>query len=112
MIEIFVFSSRRRHTRSYGDWSSDVCSSDLAARKPGGRLAADIDGAVCGRRRVAPHRSEECRVGKECRSWWSPVDLKKKEGRIGYKIGGPEKNDVMRVMTPYCLTKLQCDKLL
>src|SRR5207248_8529237 len=26
---IFFFSSRRRHTRSYGDWSSDVCSSDL-----------------------------------------------------------------------------------
>src|SRR5207248_7352294 len=25
------FSSRRRHTRSYGDWSSDVCSSDLLA---------------------------------------------------------------------------------
>src|SRR6266516_7170789 len=25
----FCFSSRRRHTRSYGDWSSDVCSSDL-----------------------------------------------------------------------------------
>src|SRR6266705_5307969 len=30
MIRIFFFfSSRRRHTRSYGDWSSDVCSSDL-----------------------------------------------------------------------------------
>src|SRR6266516_6512794 len=28
----FFFSSRRRHTRSYGDWSSDVCSSDLAWR--------------------------------------------------------------------------------
>src|SRR5437867_1555259 len=28
----FFFSSRRRHTRSYGDWSSDVCSSDLAPR--------------------------------------------------------------------------------
>src|SRR5207248_8176055 len=27
----FLFSSRRRHTRSYGDWSSDVCSSDLGA---------------------------------------------------------------------------------
>src|SRR5207248_6301402 len=25
----YFFSSRRRHTRSYGDWSSDVCSSDL-----------------------------------------------------------------------------------
>src|SRR5207248_8131445 len=27
------FSSRRRHTRSYGDWSSDVCSSDLSTAK-------------------------------------------------------------------------------
>src|SRR5207248_3518580 len=27
----FFFSSRRRHTSSYGDWSSDVCSSDLLA---------------------------------------------------------------------------------
>src|SRR5256885_12666956 len=27
----FVFSSRRRHTRLQGDWSSDVCSSDLKA---------------------------------------------------------------------------------
>src|SRR6266542_4841739 len=34
----FFFSSRRRHTRCYRDWSSDVCSSDLervsAARPP------------------------------------------------------------------------------
>src|SRR5437867_10169323 len=29
----FFFSSRRRHTRSYGDWSSDVCSSDLEAEQ-------------------------------------------------------------------------------
>src|SRR3989454_8275196 len=28
----FFFSSRRRHTRLQGDWSSDVCSSDLCAR--------------------------------------------------------------------------------
>src|SRR6266705_1662380 len=27
----YFFSSRRRHTRSYGDWSSDVCSSDLSS---------------------------------------------------------------------------------
>src|SRR5256885_12471771 len=35
------FSSRRRHTRLQGDWSSDVCSSDLAARRAGnlGRMA-------------------------------------------------------------------------
>src|SRR6266446_8807718 len=30
MMIIFFFSSRRRHTRLQGDWSSDVCSSDLA----------------------------------------------------------------------------------
>src|SRR5437867_3050152 len=29
ILACFFFSSRRRHTRSYGDWSSDVCSSDL-----------------------------------------------------------------------------------
>src|SRR5207248_2333737 len=33
--DLFFFSSRRRHTRSYGDWSSDVCSSDLKARMLG-----------------------------------------------------------------------------
>src|ERR1022692_1205978 len=27
----FFFSSRRRHTRLQGDWSSDVCSSDLSS---------------------------------------------------------------------------------
>src|SRR2546426_3264936 len=27
--DMFFFSSRRRHTRLQGDWSSDVCSSDL-----------------------------------------------------------------------------------
>src|SRR3989337_2101284 len=30
----FFFSSRRRHTRCYRDWSSDVCSSDLARCHP------------------------------------------------------------------------------
>src|ERR1022692_3977580 len=28
-MDVFFFSSRRRHTRLQGDWSSDVCSSDL-----------------------------------------------------------------------------------
>src|SRR6266566_7139448 len=37
---LFFFSSRRRHTRLQGDWSSDVCSSDLAmlAAKKGEQL--------------------------------------------------------------------------
>src|SRR5699024_12230520 len=32
-ITFFFFSSRRRHTRSKRDWSSDVCSSDLSQRE-------------------------------------------------------------------------------
>src|SRR5437763_16919925 len=73
----FFFSSRRRHTRYIGDWSSDVCSSDLSRvpgrakishgegsrrtrQAAGGRRGAGVDAG--GRR-----RSEERRVGKECR---------------------------------------------
>src|SRR5256885_9494820 len=32
LLVFFFFSSRRRHTRLQGDWSSDVCSSDLLFR--------------------------------------------------------------------------------
>src|SRR5256885_6784508 len=32
IVGLFFFSSRRRHTRLQGDWSSDVCSSDLVAQ--------------------------------------------------------------------------------
>src|SRR5215204_3042199 len=44
----FFFSSRRRHTRSLCDWSSDVCSSDLlsAARQGQARLSAAVTGPV------------------------------------------------------------------
>src|SRR5207249_9257477 len=34
----FVFSSRRRHTRSKRDWSSDVCSSDLIGIRGGAEI--------------------------------------------------------------------------
>src|SRR3989454_5320080 len=40
MLFFFFFSSRRRHTRLQGDWSSDVCSSDLAAFRAGDREGA------------------------------------------------------------------------
>src|SRR5258707_5921872 len=44
---VFFFSSRRRHTRYWRDWSSDVCSSDLngqrtGRKKPRGRLDAAL----------------------------------------------------------------------
>src|SRR6266496_3086658 len=75
----FFFSSRRRHTRSLRDWSSDVCSSDLGAWS---RPSARPTPTACARPPSATRtatRSEERRVGKECRSRWSPYHEKKKE---------------------------------
>src|SRR5207249_6297920 len=45
----FFFSSRRRHTRSKRDWSSDVCSSDLGLKKKRVRGGTLLD---CGLRPV------------------------------------------------------------
>src|SRR6266487_5965935 len=48
----FFFSSRRRHTRWTGDWSSDVCSSDLVvdvALQPPALLVLGRDQALAGR---------------------------------------------------------------
>src|SRR5207248_5802804 len=76
----FFFSSRRRHTRSYGDWSSDVCSSDLTTY-PGASAATVettvtqvIEQQLTGLDNLLyfTSRSEERRVGKECRSRWWP----------------------------------------
>src|SRR6266542_5094927 len=76
MCFFFFFSSRRRHTRCYRDWSSDVCSSDLAGPCRCRRSGRSRTRSRAGRRRR--RRSEERRVGKECRSRWSPYQKKKK----------------------------------
>src|SRR5207245_7119338 len=97
LIVLFFFSSRRRHTRCYRDWSSDVCSSDLAGdlEDHGGGEAGALAEQRAGQRHrrvragrggraqrrgpgqgdrpvVAeqPDRSEERRVGKESRGRW------------------------------------------
>src|SRR5690606_39333817 len=90
----FFFSSRRRHTRFSRDWSSDVCSSDLNSTQAilrshfnfallifslHGQLLCYLNTGLLiffalfflnlfGLRFF---RSEERRVGRECRSRWS-----------------------------------------
>src|SRR5207248_5630281 len=92
---LFLFSSRRRHTTSYGDWSSDVCSSDLCVVAWIAWKSNSLDSAHRSTTSVLPctnatpsrnpargrhhpglrlcsitrGRSEERRVGKECRAW-------------------------------------------
>src|SRR5690606_41129685 len=108
----FFFSSRRRHTRFSRDWSSDVCSSDLTGLPATITVEedsnedlfdistvsiGDIDAgsgnlslilvANGGVFDVAAGtgmtiRSEERRVGKECRCrWWPEEDRERGEGR-------------------------------
>src|SRR3712207_7058040 len=95
---LFFFSSRRRHTRYWRDWSSDVCSSDLDVNWTiVGAADINLDGHIdlvwqhqtrgllavwfmngtniigsAVMESVSDPRSEERRVGKECRSRWSP----------------------------------------
>src|SRR5262245_65332079 len=93
----FFFSSRRRHTRCLSDWSSDVCSSDLAGHTRALDALYRLENWKLGRALTLPYflrsttrlsrvrnppflsagrssgsRSEERRVGKECRSRWWP----------------------------------------
>src|SRR5256885_5105327 len=50
ILFVFFFSSRRRHTRLQGDWSSDVCSSDLllSVRGLSGAVLNDVSFDVAG----------------------------------------------------------------
>src|SRR5260370_35067830 len=98
-----IFARRRGDTRLKGDWSSDVCSSELdtkicdtwqreelqvAKRRVNKypkafRLMAvermkNCDNVSALAKELGVDRSEERRVGKECRSRWSPYHLKKK----------------------------------
>src|SRR5256885_7037766 len=82
-VKLVFFSSRRRHTILQGDWSSDVCSSDLSAARIG------MDG--CRNRRpdrtpvsptVHPNAREDSRsipkgteIGAAARGAVSPRDL-------------------------------------
>src|SRR5258705_6173228 len=89
----FFFSSRRRHTRCLSDWSSDVCSSDLESAsyriinivvglqiltilisRGNVTFLANLYafGVIWSFAMNGLARSEERRVGKECRSRWSP----------------------------------------
>src|SRR5690606_41149206 len=91
-LSLFFFSSRRRHTRFSRDWTSDVCSSDLnldqsyaqmwlahslkgkkvityGIEQVGDVIASEVWPTSRGNYRFT--RSEERRVGKECRSRWS-----------------------------------------
>src|SRR5262249_57881321 len=87
---MFVFSSRRRHTRLVSDWSSDVCSSDLAKasgvliydvpNRGNGRVVGDRDGhmhLVSGwQGDIAPTPEKQTEIGRaSCRerAWTAGV---------------------------------------
>src|SRR5438046_10697734 len=87
----FFFSSRRRHTRLVSDWSSDVCSSDLAVQVEVDDARRDRLRPVLGRvledgsarepeQEGGRERSEERRVGKEGRDGGRAGQQKEERG--------------------------------
>src|SRR5690349_25082748 len=100
---LFFFSSRRRHTRSLRDWSSDVCSSDLpqpdgssllsasvtAAMDPTGKGASELLPEWLRKEADGASRSEERRVGKEYRTRWSTDQSIRKSGRNTWSATPP-----------------------
>src|SRR5207245_7735140 len=89
----FVFSSRRRHTRCYRDWSSDVCSSDLPSPAMTRVQSGAFSWAKASRRRWKPlrrmvlprARMKGClvRVGS-----WANLEVERSEERRVGKEGG------------------------
>src|SRR5688500_20367859 len=58
-MSCFFFSSRRRHTRLQGDWSSDVCSSDLPENPPLPRWRCRTCSSPC-----------RCYASRRCAACW------------------------------------------
>src|SRR5690348_719091 len=79
-IQLFFFSSRRRHTRWTGDWSSDVCSSDLGRITPAGRQPDDPEPV-----RVAPHHVQRLGPDRPGR----PEDHHRASWHAADSSGGP-----------------------
>src|SRR5690606_40023539 len=106
-LRLFFFSSRRRHTRFSRDWSSDVCSSDLERTDdapatqqtdPGEQFTETVaslkKSLIVAFALAIPlfilemgghvfPRSEERRVGKECRCGWAWGALKREGCVVG-----------------------------
>src|SRR5262245_66152263 len=111
-VFFFFFSSRRRHTRCLSDWSSDVCSSDLSEScvspvvlGPWEMSSTPTGRGLPGSRRIrsrtrekyaASSRSEERRVGKECRSRWCEDQYRQKK-RTGRDARTDEEHGERRI---------------
>src|SRR3712207_8990819 len=81
LLWIFFFSSRRRHTRYWRDWSSDVCSSDLACR------AGTVTATYAGPMRILGENNAPV---LDPIAWYggnSGVGFELEEGEVSSKIG-------------------------
>src|SRR5207245_5473692 len=102
---LYFLSSRKRHTICYRDWSSDVCSSELAVsdtiirlmlygnrRNPASVgekprtfcMYCVITSNIPYAANRAAKRSEERRVGKECGARWAPRQQRTKDYACRY----------------------------
>src|SRR5690348_17470345 len=74
IFKYFFFSSRRRHTRWTGDWSSDVCSSDLGGISTQRRAGAKgfFRDPADNRAQLAVAESPACRISRSTKGGAKP----------------------------------------
>src|ERR1039457_2858822 len=88
VVCFFFFSSRRGHTRLQGDWSSDVCSSDL-----------------CPRRQVNHARERALREQNKSRRMKRPVCVQAVEVKWGHSEAP------LRLVSPSCMARKQLGRV-
>src|SRR5256885_12880489 len=74
ILSLFFFSSRRRHTRLQGDWSSDVCSSDLIDDQAHQNIRPGRGGLFTLRQNVLRLRREREKLKSEVASLFQQID--------------------------------------
>src|SRR3989454_2899118 len=107
---MFFFSSRRRHTRLQGDWSSDVCSSDLVWA-----FLATATDAKKAHTEMLPNPSDLRVVDQTCGKCHQAITAKVKSSIMAHRSGTqsgtlfpnrlqPTKEDVRFAMAPVATT--------
>src|SRR5256885_13075492 len=93
----FFFSSRRRHTRLQGDWSSDVCSSDLSRRSSRSK------------HRSSPRSDTSAATSNRwCATWWS---LRSKWSAARSEEHTSESSHLVISYAVFCLKQKKCHPL-
>src|SRR2546430_12181027 len=98
---IFLFSSRRRHTRFDCDWSSDVCSSDLFVIPTDWTPGRELTAANNRSKKVSVVRTPSCK--RSCRRDRKSTRLNSSHSQISYAVFCLKKKNTLRFYSAHII---------